>query len=418
MLLAHKGINTIHIYGYGLEDYDLKKLSGQELVFHPAIAPIGFSRVQYKNELMQGETMELQGSFHQSDSAKTTILLMGFGSVLDSTHLDEQHLFTLRYIPAQIGVATYSLIALRGSDTLEKQILPVNVSEHQPLRVLMLGSAPGFEGRFLKDWLSRKGYRVMSRTRVNKKIYARDFVNEEREMADAIGSSLLDQADMVVADNGALASLSATEIRTIKTAIREKGLGLLICVNGDESIAATGIAYRVNRSPGGIQQKLDLRLNDGRKLKPLITEDQYDIVPGDQFLPLVQNESGKLFSAAGMEGKGRIVLNTINYSYKWMLSGSESDYDHFWMNLVVYDPGTCCRGELADHTRVASGGRADDRDSRNGTGKSYRVHSRTESVPAGKSAISGSVAGKVLAAHNGLAQVKENGRDRTVIFCV
>jgi len=334
LLSNFKGVNTIHVFGFGLEPYQLEKLSGQKLIFHPSAVPVGFSQVQYKNELMQGETMELQGRFHRQDTAKTTILLTGFGAILDSTQLDAQNIFNLSYIPAQIGIASYSLIAVSGKDTLEKQVIPLNVVERKPLKVLFLGSAPGFESRFLKDWLTTNGYQVVSKTRVSKKMYSKDFVNEVRVQVDDIGSSLLEQTDIIVADNGALSSLSGTELRLIKTAIREKGLGLLICVNGEEAGREPGIGYHLDRLPGGVQQKLNLAINGGAALKALSTEDQYDISRADHFLPLVQNESGRIFSAAAMEGQGRIVLNTINYSYKWKLSGADTDYDHFWLRLV------------------------------------------------------------------------------------
>jgi hypothetical protein len=226
------------------------------------------------------------------------------------------------------------LTAISGKDTLEKQVLPLNVAERRPLKVLFLGSAPGFESRFLKDWLTRNGFQVVSRTKVSNKMYAKDFVNEERVPVDDIGSSLLEQTDFIVTDNAALASLSGTERRLIKTAIREKGLGLLICVNGSEPASEAVIDYHVSRLPGGVQQKLNLAINGGSTLKALSTEDQYDIKREDQFLPLVQNETGRIFSAAAMEGQGRIVLTTINYSYKWKLSGADTDYDHFWIKLV------------------------------------------------------------------------------------
>jgi len=330
----YKGPIAIHVVGYGLETFQLQKLTSQKLIFHPSAAPVGFSQVLYKNDLLQGEIMELQGRFHRTDSVKTTIFLKAFGIVLDSAQLGAQNVFTLSCIPAQIGLASYSLTAISGKDTLEKQVLPLNVAERRPLKVLLLGSAPGFESRFLKDWLTRNGFQVVSRTKVSNKMYAKDFVNEERVPVDDIGSSLLEQTDFIVTDNAALASLSGTERRLIKTAIREKGLGLLICVNGSEPASEAVIDYHVSRLPGGVQQKLNLAINGGATLKALSTEDQYDIKREDQFLPLVQNETGRIFSAAAMEGQGRIVLTTINYSYKWKLSGADTDYDHFWIKLV------------------------------------------------------------------------------------
>jgi hypothetical protein len=210
----------------------------------------------------------------------------------------------------------------------------LNIEERKPLRVLLLGSAPGFESRFLKDWLSRKEYQVLSRTRVSKNIYAKDFINEERKQVDVIGRALLDQTDIMVADNSALASLSGDERRNVIRAIRDKGMGLLISMNGDESVNEAGLTFRVGRMTGGMQQKLNLVLNGGVTLKSLITEDQYEIKKNDQQLPLVKDNSGRIFAAAATEGQGRIVITTINYSYKWMLSGSENDYDQYWTKLL------------------------------------------------------------------------------------
>jgi hypothetical protein len=334
LLNKHKGENAVHVFGYGLEAHQQRQLQGQSVYFHPSQAPAGFSSIRYNSELVQGEPMLLEGSIQRNDSGTIRILLTGFGQVLDSAKLDGHNAFSISYLPANVGVASYGLIALKGKDTLDQQRLPLVVSEQEPLKIIFLGSAPGFEARFFKDWLSAKGYQVISRTSVSKNVYDKQFVNEERKSVDRITPSLLRDADCIVADNSALAGLSSPEIVAITKAVAEDGLGLLINHDGGESIPALPISYRVNRLPGSMLQKLDLQTETGRTLKTLNTEEQFEIEKGRSLRQLIQDKGGRAVAVMAMHGSGRIVLNTINYSYKWMLSGAGADYDLFWWTLM------------------------------------------------------------------------------------
>jgi hypothetical protein len=334
ILRTHKGVNTVHLFGYGLEEHDLKKLSGQSLIFHPSEMPTGFTSIYYKRQLTQGEPLEVSGKFQHLDSGRITVQLTSFGTILDSARTDKNNIFLLKHLPQHIGRASYSLIALAGKDTLEKQIIPLQVSEHNPLKVLFLSSAPGFESRFLKDWLSKKGYQVISKTRVSKNAYSKEFVNEQKSNLDRINPALLEKLDCIVADNGALQALPGTELSAINKAIREKGLGLLIFLDGEEPRSGTRLKFQMSRLSSGMQQNLDLKINDGTALKTLNTENQFALTVPESMQPLVRDHSNKTYSATALDGRGHIVLTTINYSYKWILAGASKDYDMFWQTLI------------------------------------------------------------------------------------
>jgi hypothetical protein len=329
VLSRHPGRNRIHLFGYGLARHQLEKLKEHSVIFHRALPPEGFASLQYKNELEQGERLQVYGKFVQRDSGKVRIFISHFGAVLDSTWLVDGA-FHLTHIPAHIGRAAYSILAVQGKDTLEKQILPLVVHERKIFRVLFLGSAPGFETRFLKDWLVEKGYQVISKTLVSRNAFSKEFVNEDRKGLERINESVLNEMDLVVGDQAALASLSSGEVSFIKRAVAENGMGLMYWVDG-ETRDLFGIP--VSKMPGGEQQKLNLILADSSILKPLKTDNQYQIIKAT-VQPLVTSTDGKIFAAASQQGRGRVVVSTIIYSHKWSLSGARNDYDRYWTLLL------------------------------------------------------------------------------------
>lgn len=329
VLTRHPGRNSIHIFGYGLARHQLEKLKDQSVIFHCGEPPAGFAALQYKKELEQGEVLQIEGSFIQRDSGSVKIFITQFGTVLDSAMLVDGA-FQLKHLPVHIGRAAYSLIAVQGKDSLEKQILPLVVGERKIFRVLFLASAPGFETRFLKDWLVQKGCQVISKTMVSRNAYSKEFVNEERRGLERINEAVLNGMDLIVGDQAALASLTSIELGVIRRYIAERGMGLIYWADGE---GRDLFGMRVSKMPGGELQKLDLILRDSSPLKKLTTENQYHIIKAtDQ--PLAASSNGKIFAAVRQQGKGRLVVSTINYSYKWILSGARNDYDRYWTLLL------------------------------------------------------------------------------------
>ena len=58
--------------------------------------------------------------------------------------------------------ASYDSLFSRVKNTLEKDPLPVQVTETDPLKILILSSTPDFENRFLNNRLSKKGYEIVN----------------------------------------------------------------------------------------------------------------------------------------------------------------------------------------------------------------------------------------------------------------
>ena len=166
----------------------------------------GFVTADWQRQLQQGQRLAVQGRWR---GPGVKILLTGLGATLDSAEGVAD--FVVHTVPAQSGRAVYRLVAVRGADTLEQEDVPVEVEPVRPLKVLVLASSPGFENRFLMNWLAAGGHEVAARISVSKDKYV--LVNAPGRHA----------YDVVVADAGVLSEALRQEV--------EGGLGLVIRVD-------------------------------------------------------------------------------------------------------------------------------------------------------------------------------------------
>lgn len=188
----------------------------------------GVAAIDWQRKLLAGDTLRIRGRW-AGPSVK--IVLMGMGAVVDSAITGGE--FTVGVMPPQHGRAVYTLAAVSGSDTLEKEEIPVEVEQGRPLRVLLLAASPDFENTFLFNFLSGAGDAVASRTMVSKDKYQNSFANMAERPLGELGPALLDGFDVVVADKEELTPM-------IHRVVRERGLGLY--VKGDNTHYADWMA--------------------------------------------------------------------------------------------------------------------------------------------------------------------------------
>ena len=171
----------------------------------------GFVTADWQRRLQQGQRLAVQGRWR---GPGVKIVLTGVGMVLDSAEGAAD--FELHTVPAQTGRAVFRLVAVRGKDTLEQEDLPVEVEPARRLRILMLASSPGFENRFLLNWLAAGGHEVAARIGVSRDKIASVSVNSPTP-------GLLHAFDVVIADAAAFPAGLRHEV--------EGGLGLVIRID-------------------------------------------------------------------------------------------------------------------------------------------------------------------------------------------
>ena len=332
-----KDISVIHVFGNGLEPGEIDDLDSLPIVFHPSKLSIGINSIHWTNKLKTGEKLYVQGSFNNNFSSAVRIVLSGFNTTLDSIKIPANKLqqFELTTIPKHAGRNVYSLAVLNSSDTISKDPIPIQVEQGEPLKVLVIASAPDFENKFLKNWLGQKGFQVVTRTLTSKNKYTKDFLNIDAVNVDRITPALLNNFNILIADAAELSSISKNELGTIQSFVAAKSLGLVVRASDKSSSAFYSNRFPVAVVPGSQQQQIHLQLIDtATSFQTITIESPLSIRNQNATQPIVTDRQNRIFVNSTLYGSGKIIFTTINNTFNWMLAGNQKDYEEFWSEIL------------------------------------------------------------------------------------
>ncbi|MBV9987557.1 MAG: hypothetical protein JO301_07755, partial [Chitinophagaceae bacterium] len=238
------------------------------------------------------------------------------------------------FVPKQIGRNICRLSVLNRSDTLQDEPVPFEVAETSAPAVLLLASSPGFEDRFLRNWLAEKNYPVITRTVVSKNKFTREYLNTRSVATDRISDALLNQVDIVVADAASMAALDANERSTLQSYLRQKRKGLILRTDNDSLRTGFHTAlFALMPADSGAQQGTRLYLNDtATQLAPLHLSGTPALRAREGSKTLL-TAGGRSYAASTLFGAGKIVATTLNNSFNWILAGERDSYNNVWSAL-------------------------------------------------------------------------------------
>ncbi|EOR96117.1 putative membrane protein [Arcticibacter svalbardensis MN12-7] len=335
-LKSHPDIKTIHVYGYGLTEPQLKDLKAYQLDFHPSPLPEGFLSCTWNSQVSTTSALIVQGTYNNKSDKAVRLLLSGFGSDLDSTvvkaHKKAQ--FSLRNQPKQAGKAVYQLVASQEQDTISKEPVPFEVIEVPRMKVMMLASYPDFEYKFLKNWLYENQYPLIFRSRISKDKYNTEYLNAGTVNLSQLSKALLKKIDVLIIDEEELTYLSASEMRNLNQSV-ESGMGLLVRKTDLDVKTALGKRFLFYSSQSREDKETIVRLINQEKFAALpLKQDIYlKSKPNDQ--PLAIDAGGKIVVNSHILGQGKIVMSVVPATYQWILSGKQSNYATFWSALLT-----------------------------------------------------------------------------------
>lgn len=282
-LKSHPEIKKINIYGYGLNNDELKRIKDYQLSFHPADTPSGFISASWPRKLKATEQLMVQGMYRNSTRQTVKLKLVGLGATLDSVNVKANTTknFSLIARPKHIGKAIFNLIALQDKDTLATELVPLEVEKKEPISVLILASFPDFEYKFLKKWLFENEFKVAFRSQISKNKYNTEFLNRKAINLNRINQTLLKDIDVVIADE--------EEINPELLTAVSNGMGLII---------------------------------RAKTIRPI-----------QDHQPLLTDTSGKISVDSKINGLGKIVTTNITSTYQWQLAGKQMEYSKFWSLL-------------------------------------------------------------------------------------
>ncbi len=328
----------IHIFGNGLHESELQLLNPVPVTFHFPVPGPAISSVNWARKIKAGEKFSIQGTFDNPSAAEVKLFLRGLNVVSDSITARANSIqdFELHAIPKHTGRAVYALLAVSGRDTLENEPVPFEVEAPGTLKILMLASSPGFENKFLKNWLSEHGYSLTIRTSISKNKYDRQFLNTPKAPVDRLTPSYIDQFDIIIGNTGELTSISKPELEMIRSQVGRKGTGLIIMTDSAENRHTFySRPFPLIEAKHGTQQSFVLRREDSvGKSFALTVENPVCIRYEEGTQVLLRDGQSNIFASSCLYGSGKIIITMLNNTYSLVLSGNRGDYESLWSLLL------------------------------------------------------------------------------------
>ncbi len=325
-------LRRLHLLGEGLPAAELPALGAVPVVRHAGPAYAGFTAANWPRQLTLGQRFEVEGAVAGDGPAWVSLQAEGAGR--DSVRLTAAGSFRLNYQPKVAGLTRYAVV-LRRAGSVATEPLPLEITTTPKPAVLLLAAVPGFEFKFLKNGLAVQGRAVALRTTVSRGLVQTEFVNQPPQPLDHLTPALLARYAVVVADAATLAALPPGESQTLRAAIEQGHLGLVLLADPTPLPAAvparadfvvqplpvagaTAQPLAWPDAPAPVRALLSARLRPGAALRPLITG------PG-----------GALVAAGRRYGLGAVVVSVVPETFRWALQGQAAAYASFWSQLLT-----------------------------------------------------------------------------------
>jgi hypothetical protein len=329
-------ISALHIVGDGIS-YPLNdSVLPRTIVFHPNADHGSLTAVHWNKKLVPGEALTIQGAYQHSSDKPLRILLSGFSTIVDSFSAPKgSGTFFLSAVPRVNGRAVYRIIVLNDDDTLENNAVPFEVIAAKKPSVLLLSAYPGFENKFLQQWLSAAQYKVMSRTRISRQKFEKNFYNTDVVPVERLTRAIIDSTDVVIIDEEELALFSIAEKNLLREYLSLNKIGLMI--RADSAFAGRHLF------DGNTFAKVSSVLSDSVALDVKGTNKK--IIVGNSGalnyikgtgngVALMSDPAGRMFAIRNLYGKGKLVYNVMPPVYPLIMSGRGDDYGLIWSTLL------------------------------------------------------------------------------------
>jgi hypothetical protein len=319
----------------------------------------GFSYLHWPKQLILGQALTVTGQFqHSSDiNSQFELSLVSNDRIQDSVIVQPNDVFSLTTTSKISGLFNYQLIVkeLPNKNTTAKQLFTVSediafsvVMGNQPL-VLIKQSAPSFETRRLKQWLSEAGSQVRVISQISKNEWSHQRVNSVQKIkenqSNDLTDVLLENYDLLIIDSRMLLSLPTMEVEAIFNAIKD-GLGLLINADSTLLIAENSQFDKLNRLLN-LFELASVDANNNQVLaywpeQPKLAKS--DVVSAQsvsininakQGQTIVESGNGQALVAKQPLGLGSVALTVLNETYQWSSKISPAYYSAYWQYLLL-----------------------------------------------------------------------------------
>lgn len=337
-------LRRLHVVGWGLEPEQWSELETQaiSLAVHPTPAPAGFARVSWNAHPVLGDGLDIEGRVRGLPRG-TIVSLLDPAGRLDSARTGDDGVFQVAAHPSGTGQQLYVLQAGAARETLA-----VDVRPPPQRRLLVLAGAPSFETGALRDWLARRGGVIAIRTAVSRDRFRTEFVNRDRSALGPLTDRVLSQFDVVQIDGRSLAGLTAAERVTLRRAVTEAGLGVLVVP--DTVVFDRGARFSDRefffdfalRQVGDLEERTVRLTWTAMRPSPASPVASAPYTLEDRFgtLSLMGDGAGGTATQVVTRGAGRVGISLVSGSARWLRTGRRDLYSAYWSLLLAAVAGS------------------------------------------------------------------------------
>ena len=327
--LTTMGNSITHIIGDGIPGYALDLMGKKQFTFIPSKLPEGVIALDLPPGVVVNHASSINGVFNNAGGVKW-LYLNSPGGKEDSLKITEKGKtsFSLNFSPTESGNVIYTISVKDSVQTNIHGNIPIAIQPERPLRVLCLQGYPTFETQYLKNFLAHKRHSLLLRFQLSKNNFRYESANRTASRISRLTKEVLNEFDLLIADQESLDNLTATEKALITESIRS-GLGVLSILNKEINTTSKPTLLPVPLTPIKADTTT-VRLGSKSYTLPALAVRP---VQSPTVQSVIENKSGVL-SGYTFEGAGRIGFQLLQGTYQVTLSGDSTGYSALWTPLL------------------------------------------------------------------------------------
>ncbi len=319
--------SQVLVVGSALTPQALEYLKDFAFIYIPEQKVEGLLALNYDRLFSINDSLVAQGRW-SAGKANEKLLLATARLGLDSAVASKAgpHRFSLAAPLFFAGSQVYHLYHLnRQGDTLASYRIPVQVPAQSPYQMGLLTAYPAAESKYLKEYLSVKGYALhyMAQLAPGKNI--QEWINlPQKELQ--FNQKAMAQWDVFLLSTGYYNTMGSSQHEILQKSISREGIGLLLIPETEQnSISWQG--SRITFQPAEVQ---DTFLISGVRVP--VTYRPIQRVPENWQVQL--RGSKGVAAVSRRHGLGQVMVSGVSDSYTLLLKGQEAAYRHLWNSLL------------------------------------------------------------------------------------
>lgn len=322
--------SSVFILGHGIRAFDYWQLETIPTHYLGGTALKGVTQLNYDAYQTKGNRIQFNGTYTNPSKNHKLLLEGPGGTPLDSVIFqeDKSQLFEVAADLNVTGNFKFNLVEKDSLGTvLSKDVLPLTIVEKSPLKILVLNGFPTFESKYLKNYLAEAGHQVVVKNQLTTARYKYEYFNMTSRPIINITTEKLDFFDLLIIDTKSLKGLSNQQIRTLRSAVSELGMGILIQADDNYFSGKKRIASFQFVPEKGKEAALNAYPKQNIKKAPYQFKNNFS-------LQTIHGSDAKIWSAYERLGAGRVGSTVFQNTFELILNGQANTYQSFWSEMI------------------------------------------------------------------------------------